>query len=39
MHELKKRRLDTTIDRFGEKLRGRYTVIEESKIRTRPLPR
>lgn len=39
MHELKKRRLDATIDRFGEKLRGRYTVIEESKIRTRPLPR
>ena len=32
MHELKKRRLDATIDRFGEKLRGRYTVIEESKI-------
>jgi predicted nuclease of predicted toxin-antitoxin system len=39
MHELKKNRLDAAIDRYGEKLRGRYTVVEESKIRARPLPR
>jgi predicted nuclease of predicted toxin-antitoxin system len=39
MHELKKIRLRAAIERFGENLRGRYTVIEEAKIRTRPLPR
>jgi predicted nuclease of predicted toxin-antitoxin system len=39
MHELKKIRLGAAIDRFGENLRGRYTVVSEGKIRTRPLPR
>ncbi len=39
VHELKKIRLGAAIDRFGEKLRGRYTVVEENKIRARPLPR
>ena len=38
-HELKKRRLAAAIDRFGETLRGRYTVIEPARMRTRPLPR
>jgi predicted nuclease of predicted toxin-antitoxin system len=39
MHELKKGRLAAAIDRFGESLRGRYTVVEESKIRARFLPK
>jgi predicted nuclease of predicted toxin-antitoxin system len=38
MHELKKKRLAAAIDRFGEKLHGRYTVVEASKFRARPLP-
>ena len=38
-HELKKLRLVAAIDRFGEKLHGRYTVVDEARIRTRPLPR
>jgi predicted nuclease of predicted toxin-antitoxin system len=37
-HELKKRRLMAVIERFGEKLHGRYTVVDEARIRTRPLP-
>jgi predicted nuclease of predicted toxin-antitoxin system len=37
-HELKKRRLRAAIDRLGEKLHGRYTVVDEARIRTRPLP-
>ena len=38
-HELKKRRLGAAIDRLGETFRGRYTVIEPARMRTRPLPR
>jgi predicted nuclease of predicted toxin-antitoxin system len=38
MHELKRVRLDAAIHRFGENLLGRYTVIEEARLRSRPLP-
>ncbi|MGB6538585.1 MAG: DUF5615 family PIN-like protein [Xanthobacteraceae bacterium] len=38
-HELKQRRLGTAIDLLGENLRGRYTVVEAARMRTRPLPR
>jgi predicted nuclease of predicted toxin-antitoxin system len=39
MHELKIQRLGVAIGRFGENLRGRYTVIAEARMRARPLPR
>jgi predicted nuclease of predicted toxin-antitoxin system len=39
MHELKRVRLDAAIQRFGENLLGRYTVVEEARFRSRPLPR
>jgi predicted nuclease of predicted toxin-antitoxin system len=38
MHALKRVRLDSAIERFGENLFGRYTTIEESRFRSRPLP-
>ena len=34
---LKEARLQAAIDRFGEGLFGRYTVIEEARYRSRPL--
>jgi len=37
-HELKKRRLEAAIHRLGEKLHGRYSVVDTARIRTRPLP-
>jgi len=39
MHVRKASRLDAVIRRFGENLRGRYTIVEEARFRTRPLPR
>ena len=39
MHDLKRARLDAAIKRFGENLRGRYSIVEEARFRTRPLPR
>jgi len=36
---LKGRRLQAAIDRFGERLLGRYTVIEDARFRSRPLHR
>jgi predicted nuclease of predicted toxin-antitoxin system len=39
MHERKRIRLDAAISRFGEKLLGRYTIVEEGRFRSRPLPR
>jgi predicted nuclease of predicted toxin-antitoxin system len=38
MHGLKRARLDAAIDRLGEKLLGRYTIVEEARFRSRPLP-
>lgn len=38
LHELKRIRLDAAISRFGENLFGRYTIVEETRFRTRPLP-
>ena len=38
-HLLKWNRLDVAIARFGEKLFGRYLVIEEARFRSRPLLR
>jgi predicted nuclease of predicted toxin-antitoxin system len=38
MHERKRVRLDAAISRFGEKLFGRYTIVEEGRFRSRPLP-
>ncbi|MGH6683883.1 MAG: DUF5615 family PIN-like protein [Pseudolabrys sp.] len=38
MHALKRRRLDAAIARFAEEgLRGRYTIVEEGRFRSRPL--
>jgi len=38
MHALKRRRLDAAIKRFGDEgLRGRYTIVEEARFRSRPL--
>jgi predicted nuclease of predicted toxin-antitoxin system len=31
-------RLDAAVQRFGQKLFGRYVVIEETRFRSRPLP-
>lgn len=39
MHGLKSARLDAAIERFGENLLGRYSIIEAARFRTRPLPR
>lgn len=36
-HLLKWRRLEAAIARYGEGLRGRYLVIEETRFRSRPL--
>ena len=36
--EFKMSRLATAIDRFGERLAGHFTVIHETRYRTRPLP-
>ncbi len=36
-HLLKWTRLETAIERFGERLYGRYLVIEEARYRSRPL--
>ncbi len=36
-HALKIRRLEAAIARFGDKLFGRYTIIEEARFRSRPL--
>jgi predicted nuclease of predicted toxin-antitoxin system len=37
-HALKRRRLDAAISRFGEAgLRGRFTIVEEARFRSRPL--
>jgi predicted nuclease of predicted toxin-antitoxin system len=36
---LKGTRLQAAIDRFGERLLGRYTVIEDARFRSRPLHR
>jgi len=38
-HLLKWRRLEAAIARFGERLFGRYLVIEETRFRSRPLLR
>ena len=38
MHGLKRARLDATISRFGERMLGRYTVVEEARFRSRALP-
>lgn len=37
MHSLKWRRLTAAIERFGENLYGRYTILEEDRFRSRPL--
>jgi predicted nuclease of predicted toxin-antitoxin system len=39
MHERKRVRLDAAIARFGERLLSRYTIVEEGRFRSRPLPR
>ena len=39
MHDLKRRRLETAIERFGDGLAGRYTTIEPARFRSRPLRR
>lgn len=39
MHDLKSRRLDAAIARFGDGLFGRYTTIEATRFRSRPLRR
>ena len=36
-NSFKWRRLDAAIDKFGETLFGRYTIIEETRFRSRPL--
>ena len=36
-HSLKWRQLEAAIARYGEGLRGRYLVIEETRFRSRPL--
>ena len=36
-HELKWRRLELGLARFGDRLLGRYLVIEEGRFRSRPL--
>jgi len=38
-HLLKWRRLEAAVARFGERLFGRYLVIEETRFRSRPLLR
>jgi predicted nuclease of predicted toxin-antitoxin system len=38
MHALNRIRLDAAISRFGENLLGRYTTVEETRFRSRPLP-
>jgi len=38
MHALKRRRLDAAMTRLAEEgLRGRYTIVEEARFRSRPL--
>ena len=37
LHALKLRRLEAAVARFGDKLFGRYTIIEEARFRSRPL--
>ena len=37
LHALKIRRLEAAVARFGDKLFGRYTIIEEARFRSRPL--
>ena len=37
-HALKLQRLRAAIDRFGSSLLGGYTVVEESRLRSRPMP-
>jgi predicted nuclease of predicted toxin-antitoxin system len=37
-HALKRERLNVAIDRFGDALFGRFTVVEERRLRSRPLP-
>ena len=39
MHMLKRARLDAVISRLGERMLGRYTIVEEARFRSRPLPR
>lgn len=39
MRERKRVRLDAAVSRFGEHLFGRYTIVEEGRFRSRPLPR
>ena len=39
MHALKWRRLAAAIERFGDGLHGRYTIVEEARFRSRPLRR
>lgn len=39
MHALKRQRLATAIDRFGDELYGLYLIIEEARFRSRPLRR
>jgi predicted nuclease of predicted toxin-antitoxin system len=39
MRASKSVRLGAAIDRFGENPVGRYTIIEEARFRSRPLPR
>jgi len=36
--EMRWERLQAAVDQFGEGLFGRYTVIDEGRIRSRPLP-
>ena len=36
-HELKWKRLKAAVDRYGQSLMGKYTVVEEARLRTRPL--
>jgi predicted nuclease of predicted toxin-antitoxin system len=36
---LKWARLKTAVEQFGERLLGRYLVIEEARFRSRPLPK
>ena len=38
-HSLKWHRLKAVIERFGETLLGRYVVVEENRVRSRPLLR
>jgi predicted nuclease of predicted toxin-antitoxin system len=39
LHALKRRRLRIAIERIGERMFGRYTIVEEARFRSRPLRR